>query len=809
MPSLPNAKRRRALLLGATALASLATAGPAAAARYALAVTPVADPLLADLQVPADAPQAGMWGPLQIWPMVAIHAALLPSGNVLTYGTPQGTGVQDGRSYDVWNPYQGFQAGHTVLPGLTTVNSFCAAQALRPDGTLLISGGILEGGQDKGSAVVNAAATAVSALSATLADDRYYASMITQADGSQLILGGDYPYAAGWSDPQGSIANGWNTGMTPEVLRPATGWTSLFGAKSEDAFGPDNSRYWYPRAWSAPDGKTFGISSDNLWSLDASGSGRITVSHFKAPPTPVAAPGPGAPNTGPASTAAMYDRGKVLQVGGNSMTNFNGLYPASSAATLFDLTGKTATFRDTAPMTFPRAFATATVLPTGKVAVTGGSRQGDSAGSSAVRAVETFDPATARWTVGPLEADYRGYHSNAILLQDGTVMVAGGGVPGPDTNFTAQLYYPPYLFTASGGRAKLADRPQLLSLNAAAFNFGAPMQIEMSAPGAIASLVLVGLSETTHGFNSGQRRYPLGFTQNGALLSAKAPASGAEAPPGYYQLVAIDAKGVPSPGVIVAVGNGVKAPPTTAAPVAGRATATAVPTPASAVAAPANGAWSQLGGSALRVAAGYDGTTVMISSDNTVWRYRADNDWVRLPSKMQDVAVRSAGSIWGIGLDRGIYRLTGSSWTRVPGVAVSISVSADGVVATTNVNNEVWYKPSDDTKPNWSKLPVWFAKRIAVMNARSLYFIGLDDNVYRTDFNGNGAQIGLTAAAIAASADGTLEVSDLKTHAIWQKVGDDDGNGWTLLPRKPVLSLAVPGSGRTLAVGMDNGVWRN
>ncbi len=57
------------------------------------------------------------------------------------------------------------------------------------------------------------------------------------------------------------------TGMTPEIYGGGQ-WSSLFGANSRDAFGPDNNRFWYPRAWVAPNGKVFGISAEKMWFLD-------------------------------------------------------------------------------------------------------------------------------------------------------------------------------------------------------------------------------------------------------------------------------------------------------------------------------------------------------------------------------------------------------------------------------------------------------------------------------------------------------------------------------------------------------------
>ncbi len=90
-------------------------------------LAPPADPLLSGLTIRADAATRGLWGAVQAWPMNAIHAAPLPDGNVLSYGAPQNTDAQDGRTFSVWTPSLGFATGaHTTSFEAGRVNSFCS-----------------------------------------------------------------------------------------------------------------------------------------------------------------------------------------------------------------------------------------------------------------------------------------------------------------------------------------------------------------------------------------------------------------------------------------------------------------------------------------------------------------------------------------------------------------------------------------------------------------------------------------------------------------------------------------------------------
>ncbi|KQT60070.1 hypothetical protein ASG52_18255 [Methylobacterium sp. Leaf456] len=539
--------RARSADLGlACALALLLAAGPA---RAQIRIPDAPDPLMAGLAIPASAPERGMWSAVHAWPLIAMHAALTPSGSVLTFGAPPGAQRQDGRVFDIWDPDRGLgSAAHTLLPNAEAVDSFCASAITLPSGAMLISGGA---GYDSGltskeSAAFDPGRRTASAVVSQLRFPRWYGTLITLTDGRALMAGGGKPYAPGVYDVAGSLKRG-EVSMTPEIYLPGSGWRLLSRAGSREAFGPDLNRWWYPRMWVGPRGGVFGISSDRTWVLDPTGAGAIVTFPFKTP-----ANADTRPNIGPTSTAVMYDTGRILQVGGNGYSNGYPM-PSSNRATVFDLNGTRLTTADVAPMTHPRQWANATVLPDGRVLVTGGSRYADNDGADAVHEAEIWNPATRAWTLGASAGTYRGYHSSAILLPNGTVLTAGGGVKGPVANLNTEIYYPPALFTRVNGRAVLAPRPRLASLSASQFDYGGRATLTLAADASVARVALIGLASATHSFDSGQRYQRLSFTQDGRSLRIAMPAHAGLAPPGYYQLVVLDRAGVPSRGVIVAM----------------------------------------------------------------------------------------------------------------------------------------------------------------------------------------------------------------------------------------------------------------
>ena len=244
---------------------------------------------------------------------------------------------------------------------------------------------------------------------------------------------------------------------------------------------------------------------------------------------------------------ALFDVGKMLVAGGG---------PSTKDARVVDLNGATPQVSTTAPMAFGRRQHNLTVLADGTVLATGGNSSGAALVdlNAGVYPAEQWNPATGQWRTLAAMQVTRQYHSTALLLPDGRVLSAGGGICGTCDQVgylakNAEIFSPPYLFQADG---TLAPRPAIDAAPAST-TYGAPMEIATGNPASIRKVALVRLGAVTHSNNMEQRYVPLSFTADTTSITATAPANANVAPPGFYMLFIIDANGVPSVARMVSV----------------------------------------------------------------------------------------------------------------------------------------------------------------------------------------------------------------------------------------------------------------
>src|SRR6266536_796321 len=217
-----------------------------------------------------------------------------------------------------------------------------------------------------------------------------------------------------------------------------------------------------------------------------------------------------------------------------------------------------------------RKLHNATLLPDGKVLVTGGSRGTEDPNtrpSDPAYACELWDPATGTWTTMASLTRIRPYHSTVLLLPDGRVLSAGGVSGGS----TAEIYSPPYLF--HGSRPTMTSAPTSVAYGQSFF-VGTPDATSIS------KVTLIALPSVTHGFNMGQRISRPLFSQATGGLNVTAPSNPNTTPPGYYMLFILNSNGVPSVAKIVQINYTTPTPtPTPTATPTPPPTPTHTPTP--------------------------------------------------------------------------------------------------------------------------------------------------------------------------------------------------------------------------------------
>ena len=182
-----------------------------------------------------------------------------------------------------------------------------------------------------------------------------------------------------------------------------------------------------------------------------------------------------------------------------------------------------------------RSLCSAVLLPDGSVFLCGGIQRTNSPCLS-------YNPATDSWASRAALPSIRDYHSVAILLPNGQVMVAGW------QNTSIEIFSPPYLF--AGTRPVITTMPSLV-------HHGQTFVVESPDAPSIGKVVLIRPMAITHQTDGEQRVLEMPLTHdpaNPTQLTLIAPHGGhphAVAPKGHYLLFAVSTGGVPSVGQFV------------------------------------------------------------------------------------------------------------------------------------------------------------------------------------------------------------------------------------------------------------------
>ena len=497
-----------------------------------------------DLGPPED---VGLWETSKTkLPIVAIHAALLPTGKIMIFSYPTYPNRPNNAEAYLWDPAQPNLA--PVLknpPG--KANIWCAGQTFTADGELLVFGGNLDyespsqtwKGLDK--VFTFNPWTETWTEQPKMAHGRWYPTGVRLPDGRVPIVSG--------LDESGLLPPSTNPEVelfTPHDAPGALGTIQKIGVIGDHPNKPIGNLY--PRMAVMADGHTYlaGPDRQTSWRFDNLDANPFTWQDI---PTLTrhrtwgsTVPLPSGP-TGPT---------KLLALGGAQWSG----EPSTTTTELFDIdnAGDGWQLQTGKDNLYGRGHANTVLLPDGSMAEVGGGR-GSLAGFASPHHyaepehahIELWDPATGVWRLGPAQTEARAYHSTAVLLPDGRVMSAGdeyNGDPGkvdggPDTDpaeDTAEIYKPPYLFRG--------PRPTINAVPAT-IGFGGAFGVDTPNTN-ITGATLAAPAAVTHGVDMNQRLLKLPVQQGTGCVSVTAPTRPNAAPPGYYMLFLLNDQGVPS-----------------------------------------------------------------------------------------------------------------------------------------------------------------------------------------------------------------------------------------------------------------------
>ena len=236
---------------------------------------------------------------------------------------------------------------------------------------------------------------------------------------------------------------------------------------------------------------------------------------------------------------------------------------------ILDTQSATPTWSEAGLMHHQRVNVNAILLPDGKVLIIGGHDRfkwnphtwDATLQEHAQEEAEIYDPSVAFDPANPSAAFTpvasmhapRTYHSTAVLLPDGSVLVSGGSdrhendrtPPRPTDEKHMEIYEPPYFHQ---GQRPIIDAILDTGGPADEIHYGGEftIQYQVETGATIDSVVLMRPCASTHHTNTEQRHVPLVFAPSGSnTLEVQVLPDATVAPPGYYMVFIVDSSGRP------------------------------------------------------------------------------------------------------------------------------------------------------------------------------------------------------------------------------------------------------------------------
>ncbi|CAN6463679.1 unnamed protein product [Victoria cruziana] len=445
-------------------------------------------------------------------------------------------------------------AANSVWPLNVLTDTWCSSGATMPDGKLVQTGGWTTGGRNvRLLRPCDDQNCDWQEIAGGLAAPRWYASNHILPDGRQIVIGGRRQFTYEFYPKDGANPG---TIYFPFLLE-------TFDYKSEDNL--------YPFVHLLPDGNLFIFANNQSIIFDYRRN--VVVKRF-----PVM-PGGGSRNYPSSGSSVMLPlmmnsdpaeiKVEVLICGGAPAGSFllaenNGTYvDALTTCGRITVTDPSPEWSmETMPM--PRVMNDMLLLPTGDVLIINGGSSG-TAGWECARnpafspiIYRTWRESGSRFDVQNPTAIPRMYHSTAILLRDGRILVGGSNTHRRynftglfPTDLSLERFSPDYFFSPS--RPVISSPPSQTSL-AYGQNFAVEFSVSGVNPTEVPVFVtMIAPPFNTHSYSMNQRMLVLQWNGRVALKDdsnsspayevwVSAPPSSAVAPPGYYLLFVVVAE---------------------------------------------------------------------------------------------------------------------------------------------------------------------------------------------------------------------------------------------------------------------------
>jgi hypothetical protein len=451
---------------------------------------------------------------------------------------------------DCWAHSINFDVASSKIRPLTVqTDTWCSSGAFQADGSLTQTGGWNDGGTSVRK-IGFAGGDDWKEYPGSLAEIRWYASNQILPDGRQIVIGGRRQF---------------NYEFVPRRAGEGAHEMPLLAQTSDP--GAENNLY--PFVHLSTDGNLFIFANQDSIMFNYK-TGKEVRRFPRLAGGPRNYPSSGSSVLLPITARDGYKAAEVLICGGAPAGSYQntgaGKYtPAIQTCGRLVITAANPQWK-IENMPSSRVMGDMLILPTGEILIINGAKLGTAGWHSSrepALAPVLYNPGLRRFQEMAATTIPRLYHSTALVLPDGKVLVAGSN-PNQGYSFAGVMYAtelriekysPPYLYNGYNNR-----RPQIVLIGNTNPKYGAAFKVTFkvaSAPAGVA-FHLYAPPFVTHTYSMNQRMLILGSTAPAAaggqyVSTVTAPPSAVTAPAGYYLLTVING-GIPSTSAWVHIG---------------------------------------------------------------------------------------------------------------------------------------------------------------------------------------------------------------------------------------------------------------